>query len=329
MDLPPYSFAQAFSAWHFDAVTAVFVALLAAFYGWRVWRASTLGVRWPWWRTVFFLVLGLGGIVVCTMSSLAVYQHSKPWAFVIQISLLMTVVPVALAVGDPIGLLKVSCVPEAQARVDRVLSGRVARVFTFPLVAAILGVVVQMVFYFGPVLKPALEHGWAMNVVYLVALSVGCLLAWPLLGDDLLPAWCTPPLRMLFAALDGLLDAIPGIALVSAGTLIAHGYFLQGRPFSEAHADQQTAGTLAVAVAEVVAVPLLVVLFFQWARSELRANSADRRSSVADSAGRIAGEAEPIDASEGEESAVERPWWETDPGFGRRTEEYRGRGPGS
>lgn len=278
-----------------------------------------LGVRWPWWRSLLFLVLGLGGIVVCTMSSLAVYQHAIPWAFAVQVSLLMTVVPVALAAGDPIGLLRAGCSPTSLARLDRVLRGRMARVLTFPLAAAVLGVIGQMVLFFGPFLRPALEHGWLMNLVYLVALIAGSLLAWPLLGEDLLPTWCTPPLRMLFAALDGLLDAIPGIALVSAGTLIAHGYFLQGRSFADAHADQQAAGTLAVAIAEVVAVPLLVVLFFQWAKVEVRANAEDRRSSV------IEGVAKPVGGAPVDEPTVERPWWETDPGFGRRTEEYRGR----
>lgn len=312
MTLPPYSFAQAFSAWQFDAVSAGFVALLGVFYAWRVRRAFMVGDGWPWWRGVAFVVLGLGGLVVCTMSSLAVYQHAVPWAFALQVTLLMTVVPVALAAGDPVGLLRAGCSEPARLRLDRVLGGRVARVFTFPLVAAVLGVVVQMTLFFGPFLKPALEHGWVMNLGYLVALVTGCLLAWPLLGKDLLPTWCTPPLRMLFAALDGLLDAIPGIALTAAGTLIADGYFGTHRPSwtSDVLADQHLAGGLAVAFSEVVAIPLLVMLFFQWARSEMRG---------AGEAGR-AEETVPT-----EEPAVERPWWETDPGFGRRTEEYRGR----
>lgn len=325
MNLPPYSFGQAFSVWHFDVVTTGFVLVLAGFYGWRIRRAAVAGTRWPRWRVFLFTVLGLGGIVVSTMSSLAVYQRTVPWPFVVQIALLMTVVPVALAVGDPIGLLRAGCSPTSRVRLDRVLSGAVARIFTFPLVAAVLGVIVEMVLFFGPVLKPALEHGWVMNVVYLVALVTGCLLAWPLLGDDLLPSWCTPPMRLLFAAVDGLLDAIPGIALVSAGTLIAHGYFSEHLPSwsSDAHADQQMAGTLAVAVAEVVAVPLLVVLFFQWARGELRADSADRVGSRLGVAGDdVVG---PEARADAEEPTLERPWWETDPSFGRRTDEYRGR----
>ena len=315
---PPYSFAQAFSAWHFDAVSAVFVAALGAFYLWRVRRAFKAGDGWPWWRGAAFFLLGLGGTVVCTMSSLAVYQHAVPWAFAVQITLLMTVVPVALAAGDPIGLVRAGCSGSSLSVLDRMLNGRIARVLTFPLVAAVLGVVVQMLLFFGPFLRPALEHGWVMNLVYLVALLTGCLLAWPLLGQDLLPDWCTPPLRMLFAALDGLLDAIPGIALTAAGTLIADGYFKAHRPWwtSNVLADQHLAGGLAVAFSEVVAIPLLVMLFFQWARSELRVARVSGSTGSAD-----ATSVEP----RLEEPVLERPWWETDPGFGRRTEEYRGR----
>lgn len=324
MNLPPYSFTQAFSAWHFDAITASFVAILGVFYGWRLLRASRVGVRWPWWRTAVFVVLGLGGIVIATMSSLAVYQHVALWAVVVQVSLLITVVPVALAIGDPVGLIRAGSTSRGRERLDRVLNSAVARVLTFPVLAAVLGVIVQMVLFFGPVLRPALEHGWAMNVLYLVTLVVGCLLAWPLLGEDILPDWCTPGLRLLFATLDGLLDAIPGIALVAAGPLIAHGYYREHLPSwsMDPHADQQMAGTLAVAVAEVVAVPLLVLLFAQWARGELRAQEDERRSEVLSAAGTTAqGGTMPV-----EEPTLERPWWESDPGFGRRTEEYRGRG---
>lgn len=304
MSPPPYSFTEAFTAWRLDTGALVFIVLLGAAYGWGVRRAYRTGEGWPWWRSLAFVMLGLGGLLVCTMSSLAVYQHTVPWAFAVQITLLMTVVPVALAAGDPVGLLRTGSSPAARARIDRALGSAIARVLTFPLVAAVLGVVVQMVLFFGPFLEPALEHAWLMNLVYLVAVVAGCLLAWPLLGHDLLPAWCTPPLRMLFAALDGLLDAIPGIALTAAGTLIAGGYFGRHQPSwsSGALADQHLAGALAVAFSEVVAIPLLVMLFFQWARSEMR-GAAERR-------------VEPV---------LEQPWWETDPGFGRRTEEYRGR----
>lgn len=179
---------------------------------------------------------------------------------------------------------------------------------------------------FGPVLRLALTHGWVMNLVYLVAVAAGCLLAWPLLGEDLLPAWCSAPLRMLFAALDGLLDAIPGIALVASGPLVAGGYFAAHRPpwIEDAHANQQTAGTLAVAIAEVVAVPLLVMLFFQWARSELRADAAE---GVVVGAGTLVQGTDVSGSSQpgAEGPALDRPWWQTDPGFGRRTEEFRGR----
>lgn len=316
MNPPPYSFAEAFSAWRFDTGACAFIVVLGLVYGWRVWRAHRVGVPWPWWRTAAFVVVGLGALCVCTMSSLAVYQHAVPWAFAVQITLLMTVAPVALAAGDPVGLVRAGCDERARARLDGVLHSAPARVLTFPLVAAVLGVVVQMLLFFGPFLTPALEHREAMNLVYLVSLAVGCLLAWPLLGEDLLPAWCTPPLRMLFAALDGLLDAIPGIALAAAGTLIAGGYFARHRPTwsSDALAEQHLAGALAVAFSEVVAIPLLVMLFFGWARGEMRAGAAGARS--------VPSEADVPEAAQ--EPVLERPWWETDPRFGRRTDEYRG-----
>src|SRR5438132_12987381 len=101
--LPDYSFGNAFSAWHFDPVMAGLVGLLALAYGAGVVAAGRRGSPWPIKRTALFFLFGLGGVVVCTMSSLAVYQHVVMWAPAVQFTLLIALVPVGIALGDPVG----------------------------------------------------------------------------------------------------------------------------------------------------------------------------------------------------------------------------------
>jgi len=314
--LPAYSFGVAFSYWRFDPVVAVALVAVGAGYTAAFVKARSRGARLPWWRLTAFLVLGLGGVVICTMSSLAVYQHAALWAFATQMTLLMSIAPVLLALGDPVGVLRAASGPRAQARWDAALRGRFTRILTFPLLAAVLGAGVQMYLYFGPLIGAALRSRTTMDATYLLVLVVGCLLSLPLLGAEILPDWCTEPFRLLFAALDGLFDAVPGIAVMTTGVILAGGFY-RSRFSSTADAleGEHVAGALTLALAEVVTIPLLVILFLRWASSEsarkvpaLTPTSASRRE------GSIVEEL----------AQVERPWWETE-GGPRRTDEYRGR----
>jgi putative copper resistance protein D len=313
VDLPRYTFSAALGDWTFNGPVTAVVVLLAAGYLLGVRRARRQGTAWPWWRTAAFGVLGLGSIVVCTMSSLATYDHAVIWALATQVTLLISIVPVCLAVGDPLGLVRAQLSPTGAQRWDRVVSGPVVRLLTFPVVAAVLGVVVQLVLFFSGLLGQVLRSAAALDLTYLVVLGVGCLLALPLLGTELLPAWCTEPLRLLFAALDGLLDALPGILVMTTGTVLAGSYFATRTPSwaPDPIWNEHVAGALMLALSEVVALPLLLILFFRWAAIE---TGRDARRPVPATVA--------VGSEEEDPPPVDRPWWETE-GFGRRTDEFR------
>lgn len=316
VSLPDYGFGVVFTEWRFDPVVAGAVAVLGAGYVVAFLRARRHGADIAWWRLAAFLVLGLGGIVICTMSSLAVYQHTGLWAFATQMTLLMSIVPVFLALGDPVEVVRMAGGERWQAWGDRVLHGKVTRVLTFPLLAAILGSAVQMYLYFGPLIGDALRSRMTMDATYLLVLAVGCLLALPLLGAEILPDWCTEPFRLLFAALDGLFDAIPGIAVMTTGAVLAGGFYRNQFSSTEAFMEaQHVAGALVLAFAEIITIPLLLILFLRWASKEIEADAQGRISPVGPPAEVVLTE---------ELSQVDRPWWETE-GGPRRTDEYRGR----
>lgn len=307
--LPSYTFSVAVSRWRLDVLVLVAIAVAGAAYLAGAALARRRGATWPWWRTACFLVLGLGSVAVCTMSSLAVYQHEHLWALGAQVTLLTSIAPVCLALGDPVGLLRAALTPAGSDRLDRVLSGRVVRFLTFPLVAAILTTAALVTFFFSPLLEASLRHAGTMRAVDAGALLLGCLTALPLLGAEILPAWCTPPVKVLFAFFDGLIDALPGVLVMTTPVTLAGGYFAKADGTHGHNWDVHVAGALVLALSEIVALPLFFILFFQWAASETRREPAPR-SPAPTADGRTAPSAPP-------EPELMRPWWETE-GLGPR-----------
>lgn len=240
---------------------------------------------WPWWRTLCFIVLGLGSIVGCTMP-LAHLRHEHLWAVAVTLTLLLSVSPVCLALGDPVGLAR-AALPDAGARrLDRILASVPVRILTFPLVSAAIATFVLAYVFFSPILTHAVRSTTAMDWVYLLMLVVGLLTALPLLGSEILPAWMTDPVRMLFAFVDGIFDAIPGILVMTTSVKLAGGYY--AGTHEDANWDAHVAGAAMLALTEVVTLPMLVLLFFRWAASETRRRPAE----------------------DPDEPLLSKPWWE-------------------
>ena len=102
---------------------------------------------WPVARPIWFLGLGLGFLVIATMSWVGVYQPVLFYARAVQTVLLVLVVPLFLALGRPI-TLAIAVFPRA-ARASRRSSARAcARILTFPAITTFVLVAVPFVMYF-------------------------------------------------------------------------------------------------------------------------------------------------------------------------------------
>lgn len=297
--------------WTFDPVITAALVVLAGGYLLGVRRARRRG-GWPWWRVGCFVGLGLGGVAVCTMSWLAVHNHVHLWALAVQLTLLLALVPVALALGDPVGLARTALGPRGGHRLERALAGPVVRFLTFPAVAAVLATSFLVVVFFSGILLAALRHGAVMDGLYLAALAVGCLAALPMLGAEILPDWCTEPFLLLFAFVDGLVDAIPGVLVMTTGTRLAGGW-LAGRT-DDPNWDVHLAGASMLALSELVALPIFFIVLFRWASRE--GAFAPRTLAPPREQGPSAERVAPA------EPELLRPWWETD-GYGARNRPFR------
>ncbi|MFC8428243.1 cytochrome c oxidase assembly protein [Streptomyces sp. NPDC057253] len=298
------------SSWQLDVPALLLIAALATLYGWGVLRIHRRGERWSLAHTAAFALLGLGSLTVATMSGLAVYDHVLFWPAAVQNILLDLVAPLGLAVGDPLRLA-VEALPEgAAARVRRTMTGRLVRVLTFPLVSTVLVLATELTVYFTPYFATALRVGWLHQLMYLHLLVAGCLFVVPVLTrEQTLPAWCTHPVRAALVFLDGIVDAVPGLVVMTHGTLIAGAWYLHHAPSwsPDVQHDQQIGGGAMLGIAELTALPFLLALLFQWARAErLQTAALDRRLDA-----ELAPARSP---APGQDSAPERvrPWWETE-----------------
>jgi putative copper resistance protein D len=297
------------TSWQLDVPALLVVVILGALYGWGVLRLRRRGERWPLPRVGAFAVLGLGTLVVATMSALAVYDHVLFWPAAVQNVLLDLIAPLGLALGDPLRLALRSLPERAAGRVQRALTGRLVRLLTFPLVSTALVLATELTVYFTPYFATALRDDWLHEVMYLHLLLAGSLFVLPMLTREAaLPRWCTHPVRAALVFLDGIIDAVPGIVVMTHGTLIAGAWYLRHAPSwaPDVLHDQQLGGGAMISIAELVALPFLLAILVQWARTE-RAETVvlDRR---------LEAELVPATPTPGAAQASElvRPWWETE-----------------
>ncbi|MEU6364929.1 cytochrome c oxidase assembly protein [Streptomyces sp. NPDC046931] len=110
---------------------------------------------------------------------------------------------------------------------------------------------------------------------------------------------------------DGVVDAMPGVVVVTHGTLIAGAWYLQHAPSwaPDVHHDQQLGGGAMLGIAELVALPFLLAILAQWARAErVQTAALDRR---------LDAELTPATAAAAQNGGMPtaervRPWWETE-----------------
>jgi putative copper resistance protein D len=338
--LPELTGSRFFDTWQLDGPALVVIVLLGAGYAYGVRRAVRDGRRWPLWRTAAFFVLGLGTLVVATMSSLAVYDKVLFWPAAVQNILLDLFAPLGLALGDPLALAS----PDGRLR--RAFGSRAARALTYPLVSSVLVLASELTIYFTPYFATALGNGFVRQLMHLQLLLTGCLFVLPMLSrQELLPSWCSHPVRAALVFFDGLFDSVPGLVVMTSGTLVAgHWYARHPRTWGPSiHHDQMLGGGLMLTLAELVALPFLLLVFLEWARAE-RAKTAvldarlDREAALAATAAQPAAATAPPVATAAAATAsraaaagpggpagapaaapppvpeMTRPWWETDQG---------------
>jgi putative membrane protein len=296
--LAPPTMSSIVTAWTLQPLAAVVAVLALTWY--LLARRRT--APWSRQRTTFFLV-GLGLFVWSTNGMPQVYAHALFWMWTTQLLLLLLIVPVLIMAGQPIALDRQ--VGGARAPLVRFSESRIGRFFTNPLVGPAAVPALSLVLFFGPLPRWAISHDalyWPLQVLIVI---IGALVVLPLVTSEDSSTSMAVGLALVIGIFELILDAIPGIVL-RLSTHPVTSYFDVRTPTSWAPTplrDQQIAGSILWAVAELIDVPFLILIYRQWVRADAR--DAARIDVVLD--------AERVARGSEDAEATDAPWWLNDP----------------
>ncbi|UUL76922.1 cytochrome c oxidase assembly protein [Pseudarthrobacter sp. Fe7] len=260
------------SSWQLDWAAAAFVAVSGILYGWGMRSAARGGHRWPAWRAAAFYVLGLGSFVVLTCGFTGVYGPQQRWAFTLKVSLLLFVVPLLIGLGKPLTLARAALPPKGTAALDAVLSSRPVRFVSNSFGAPLLGLAL-----FSTFLTPAfftLRTDPVAGALLTIGVPLlGLLMALPIIEEsDFQRSSAYLTLEFMFVFIELLIDAVPGILLSLNGQVLDHVMSVPNPQwwFRDALQDQQFAGNLLWFICELLDLPLIILMFVRFSRSDKR-----------------------------------------------------------
>ena len=304
---PALTVTRAFTQWTLDPWVLTLVLILGAGY----LAAARRQPGWPLARRIWFLGLGLGVLVIATMSWVGVYQPVLFYARAVQTVLLVLVVPLFLTLGRPISLA-IATFPRAGTRIEAVIRSRPARILTFPAITAFALVAVPFVMYFTSWYTAVFHSAAVRELTYLALLAAGFAFFWTLLRVDPVPREYAYAVSMWITSALVIGDAFLGIAIIADQNLIGAAYYhALARPWGPSlRADQVIGGGALWILGDLVGLPFLAAQLIQLMRedeSDATAIDADLDAQQAQAAA-AAPEGEP-----GQEGI--KPWWEDDPRF--------------
>jgi putative membrane protein len=267
--MPPLDVVLTSWTLNWPAVALLITAALC--YGRGLRAARHRGIRWPWWRTMTFYALGLGSFAVLSFGFTAVYSHDLRWVFTLKITSYLFIVPLLVAAGKPLTLARETLGPAGLARLQAFLDHRMMRVLSNTVVAALLGLGIFTVFL-TPLFHPLrTEPLWDMILTILVPLT-GMLMVVPIIEDaSSKTVSALIIVEFIYVFIELVADAVPGIMMrISPQILDGATQALTGHPawLPGPLRDQQLAGDLLWFLAEIVDVPLIILMFVRFARSD-------------------------------------------------------------
>lgn len=318
---PELTLVRALTSWSVDPYPLAVLAAGCALYLLGARRVRQAGGGWPAGRIVAFCAGGAGLAFVATSSFLSVYWPVLFYVRAFQTVLLVLGVPLFVMLGRPLSLA-IAASPRIGARLEAAVTGRVARVVTFPAVTALVLVLTPFVLYFSPWFAAGFHSLAVRELTYLVLVLPGLVFFWTLLRIDPVPREYPYLVALWVTAAEVVGDAALGLAVIADHTLIAGGYYhALARPWGPSLASDQVLGGGALWVlGDIIGLPFLAAVLIAMIRedeSQARAIDAELDAGEAASAA-ISAAGSPVEGSAQGSVADGRLWWQDDPRFAGR-----------
>ena len=257
--------ARAFTEWTLDPWMLALVLILGGGYLAAVRRQT----GWPVARRIWFLGVGLGFLIIATMSWVGVYQSVLFYARAVQTVLLVLVVPLFLALGRPVSLA-IAAFPRVGARLGAIIRSRPARIFTFPAITTFALVGVPFVMYFTSWYTAVFHSAAVRELTFLALMAPGFAFFWTLLRVDPVPKEYSYAVSMWITGAEVIGDAFLGLAIIASQNLIGGAwYHAVARPWGPTlQADQIIGGGALWILGDLVGLPFLAAQLIQLIRED-------------------------------------------------------------
>ncbi|WP_440103261.1 cytochrome c oxidase assembly protein [Glutamicibacter mishrai] len=275
-DLPPApDTASWFTTWRMDWIWVAVCLFGLAAYLWAFITLARRGDKPSVVRLVSWLI-GLFALFYVTSGGVAVYGKIQFSTHMVDHMSLTMIVPIFLVLGTPITLL-LQVLP---ARTDDtrgprewilfLVHSRYSKVITHPIFAAVNFAGSIVVFYFTPILEPAMLYHAGHELMNLHFLLTGYLFALSLVDADPIPKRYPYPMRLVVLLATVAFHAFFGVALMSTETLLAPDYFgNMGRTWGGTALEDQVVGAGAMwAIGEVPTLVLAILVVVSWLKQD-------------------------------------------------------------
>jgi cytochrome c oxidase assembly factor CtaG len=258
------------TSWQFDPVAVAALILAGGLYASGIIALAARGERWPLLPTLGFYGLGLGSFAVVNLGFLGVYDAELRWAFTTRIALLLFAVPALVAIGKPVTLAKNVLSGMPLKVMDAVLGSRIVRLFGNVVFAPLFALAAFMVFL-TPLAGVIRLSSLGEVIITVLVPTVGLLMVLPIIEHTTQSTTFIVTVEFMLVFVELVIDAIPGILLRLNGHILDQvGPVLGSLPawFPSSYHDQHLSGDLLWFIAEIADLPVLIVLFMRWQRTD-------------------------------------------------------------
>jgi len=277
-ELPePLTNSSWFTVWRVDWLWAAICLFLLAFYLGAFITVRRRGDKASVLRLVSWII-GLIGLFYVTSGAVAVYGIIQFSVHMIDHMSLTMIVPIFLVLGTPITLaLKVLPSRTDGTRGARewilwAVHSRYSKVITHPIFAAVNFAGSIVIFYFTPVLEPAMRYHAGHELMNFHFLITGYLFVLSHIDADPVPFRFNYPFRLLVLLATVAFHAFFGVALMGMDTLLAGDWFgNMGRTWGGSALEDQVVGAgIMWAIGEVPTLVIALSVMVSWSRSDDR-----------------------------------------------------------
>lgn len=266
-----------FTVWRIDWLWVAIIVFLLGFYLWAFTTLRRRGDKPSVLRMISWIV-GLLALFYVTSGAPAVYGKIQFSVHMIDHMSLTMIVPIFLVLGMPITLaLKVLPTRTDGTRGTRewilwLVHSPYSKLITHPIFAAVNFAGSIVVFYFSPVLEPAMRYHAGHELMIVHFLLTGYLFVLSHIDADPIPFRFNYPFRLLILLATVAFHAFFGVALMGMDTLLAGDWFgNMGRDWGPSAIDDQVVGAgIMWAIGEVPTLVIAIAVMVSWSRSDDR-----------------------------------------------------------